>query len=39
MLCYVIVKDRVVNFWQALDVFNTNEFGFLEGKSTLTQLL
>ena len=34
-----IVKDRVVNFWQALNVFNPNKFGFLEGKSTLTQLL
>ena len=39
MLCYVIVKDRVVNFWQALNVFNPNQFGFLERKSTLTQLL
>ena len=34
-----IVKDRIVNFWQALNVFNPNQFGFLEGKSTLTQLL
>ena len=34
-----IVKDHVVNFWQALNVFNPNQFGFLEGKSTLTQLL
>ena len=34
-----IAKDRVVNFWQALNVFNPNQFGFLEGKSTLTQLL
>ena len=34
-----IVKDRVVNFWQALNVFNPNQFGFLEGKSTLIQLL
>ena len=34
-----IVKDRVVNFWQALNVFNTNQFGFLGGKSTLTPLL
>ena len=22
-----IVKDRVVNFWQALNVFNSNQFG------------
>lgn len=34
-----IVKDRVVNFSQSLNVFNPNQFGFLEGKSTLTQLL
>ena len=34
-----IVKNRVVNFWQALNVFNPSQFGFLEGKSTLTQLL
>lgn len=34
-----IVKDRVVNFSQSLNVFNSNQFGFLEGKSTLTQLL
>ena len=34
-----IVKDRVVNFWQDLNVFNPNQFGFLEGKSTLSQLL
>ena len=32
-----IVKDRVVNFSQSLNVFNSNQFGFLEGKSTLTQ--
>ena len=34
-----IVKDRVINFWQALNVFNRTQFGFLEGKSTLTELL
>ena len=27
-----IVKDRVVNFSQSLNVFNSNQFGFLEGK-------
>ena len=35
MACKVsekIVKDREVNFWLALNVFNPNQFGFLEGK-------
>ena len=34
----VSVKDRVVNFWRTLEVFNSNQFGFLEGRPTLTQL-
>ena len=38
-LATFVLKDRVVNFWQALNIFNPNQFGFLEGKSTLTQLL
>lgn len=34
-----IVKDRVLYFRQALNVFNRTQVGFLEGKSTLIQLL
>ena len=34
-----IVKDRVVNFWRALEVFNWNEFGLFDAKPALTQLL
>lgn len=34
-----IVNHCVVNFWQDLNVFNPNQFGLLEGKSTLSQLL
>ena len=38
-VCEKIVKNRVINFWNELNVFNPIQFGFLEGKSTLTQLL
>ena len=38
-VCEKIVKKRVVNFWQNLGIFNPIQFGFLEGKSTVTQLL
>ena len=33
------VKDRLVNFWKNSNIFNSNQFGYLKGKSTLTQLL
>ena len=38
-VCEKIVKKRVVNFWHNLGIFNPIQFGFLEGKSTVTQLL
>ena len=38
-VCEKIVKKRVINFWQSLGIFNPIQFGFLEGKSTMTQLL
>ena len=38
-VCEKIVKKRVINFWQSLGIFNPIQFGFLEGKSTVTQLL
>ena len=37
-VCEKIVKKRVINFWQSLGIFNPIQFGFLEGKSTMTQL-
>ena len=37
-VCEKIVKQRVINFWQDLGVLNEIQFGFLEGKSTVTQL-
>ena len=38
-MCEKIVKKRVINFLQSLGIFNPIQFGFLEGKSTVTQLL
>ena len=38
-VCENIVKKRVINFWQSLGIFNPIQFGFLEGKSTVTYLL
>ena len=34
-----IVRDRLTSFWQDQNVINKNQFGFLEGRSTVTQLL
>ena len=38
-VCEKIVKEREINFWQDLWVLDEIHFGFLEGKSTVTQLL
>lgn len=37
-VCEKILKQRVINFWQDLGVLNEIQFGFLEAKSTVTQL-
>ena len=37
-VCEKIVKEREINFWQDLWVLDEIQFGFLEGKSTVTQL-
>ena len=29
----------MINFWQDIDVINNNQFGFLQGEATVTQLL
>ena len=34
-----IVRNRITSFWHNLDVINKNQFGFLQGRSTTTQLL
>ena len=34
-----IVFDRMFNFWCETDLINNNQFGFLRGRSTATQLL
>lgn len=34
-----VVKNRVVDFWCGLNLFNPNQFAYLRGKSTLAQLL
>ena len=34
-----IVFDRLHNFWQETGLINNNQFGFLKGRSTVTQLL
>ena len=33
-----IVKNRVFNFWLDQNIFNPNQYAYLSGKSTLTQL-
>lgn len=35
----MIVRDRVVDFWLNRQTFNPNQFGFLQNKSTVSQLL
>ena len=42
MICKIsekIVRDRLTSFWQDYNVINKNQFGFLQGRSTVTQLL
>ena len=34
-----IVRSRITTFWSTHHVLSTNQFGYLEGKSTLAQLL
>ena len=34
-----IVKSRVVSFWSEHQLLNPNQFGYLEGRSTMSQLL
>ena len=34
-----IVFDRMIKFWREIDLINSNQFGFLRGRSTATQLL
>jgi len=34
-----IVLDRMFKFWREIDLINNNQFGFLRGRSTATQLL
>ena len=34
-----IVFDRLHKFWQETGLINNNQFGFLKGRSTVTQLL
>ena len=34
-----IVFDRMIKFWREIDLTNNNQFGFLRGRSTATQLL
>ena len=34
-----IVFDRMIKFWREIDLINNNQFGFLRGRSTATQLL
>ena len=35
----MIVKDRIINFWNDRNVFNSHQFAFIKGRSTVTQLL
>ena len=34
-----IVFDRMTKFWQDIDLITNNQFGFLQGRYTVTQLL
>ena len=42
MICKIsekIVRDRLTLFWQNQNAIHKNQFGFLQGRSTVTQLL
>ena len=34
-----IVRDRVIKFWNDINILNEHQFGCLRGRSTVTQLL
>ena len=34
-----IVKSRVMDFWQNINIFNPNQFAYIEGRSTLSEIL
>lgn len=34
-----IVKSRVMDFWQNINIFNPNQFAYMEGRSTLSEIL
>lgn len=38
-ICEKIVFDRMIKFWREIDFINSNQFGFLRGRSTTTQML
>ena len=33
------MKDRIISFWNDLNVFNSHQFAYIQGRSTVTQLL
>lgn len=34
-----IIKNNVIKFWSHLNILNNSQFGYLQGRSTVTQLL
>ena len=34
-----IVKSRVMDFWRNINILNPNQFAYMEGRSTLSELL
>ena len=38
-MCEMIVRQQLVQFWITNEVFIPEQFGFLKGKSCLSQLL
>ena len=34
-----LVKSRVMDFWQNINIFNPNQFAYMEGRSTLSEIL
>ena len=34
-----MVKRRIMEFWGEANVFNPNQFAYIKGRSTITQLL
>ena len=38
-VCEMIVREQIVQFWINNNIFNPEQFGFLKGKSCLSQLL